>query len=330
MPDRKHAVPDESPTEAESLTDAVGHRTVDFASITRFGELTGDYSAMHFDARVGEAAGYGGPIAHGLLSACWAMGALTLHAPERVGNGMTSAIASRYSLRLQTVVRAGDHFSLAHSPLSAGPLAPRSESATELVTLNQNGETTSRAELHVRHAGDLTEFAPSPAPDPWDLERTPRVDSKEVFFAEDLVERGPAGRSPARTLTESDVTAFARHTGELNPLYLDAEFASRSVHGGLAGPPMLTFCLAFSDFLRALLAVPMPSAGFAGHLGDEWTLYEPIRIGDTLRTHHQPLGCVRSKSNPQRAIVRFGLQVVNQHGRVAQAGETVMLIPGRP
>ena len=321
-------MPEPNAQETESRSDPVGHRSVDFASIKTFGELTGDYSAIHFDASAGLAAGYGGPIAHGLLTASWAVGALTRHAPSRVGVGRPNAIQSRYSLRLQEVVRADDVGSLCYS----GDTASNDESGTEIIathlqTLNQHGNTTSRGDLLVRFASDESDFSPDDAPDPWTVGPWIPPDRSDPYFAEDLVSAGPRGRSLARTLSEGEVTSFARHCGELNPLYFDDDFARRSVFGARIGPPMLTFCLAFSDFLRDLLSVPMPSTGFAGHLGDSWTLLEPIRIGDTLRTHHKPLDLKRSRSNPERAIVRFGIQVVNQHDRVAQMGETVMMIP---
>lgn len=308
-----------------------GHRSVDFSSIATFGALTGDYSAIHFDASAGVEAGYGGPIAHGLLTASWAIGALTLHAPERVGLGQPNAIQSRYSLRLKDVVRAGDIASMCYSIDDAADDDNARDTArsTRIRTLNQHGATTSESRLEIRCADSLSDFAPEDAPAPWECGRWVAGDEVDPMYAEDLIDHGPRGRSSGRTVTEGEITAFARHCGELNPLYLDDEFARKSVFGARAAPPMWTFCLAFSDFLRDLLSVPMPSKGFAGHLGDAWTLFEPIRVGDTLRTHHEPLDMKRSRSNPGMAIVRFGIQVVNQHDRVAQAGETVMLIPAR-
>ena len=66
---------------------AIGHRTVTHAAITRFGETTGDYAAMHFDRDHGPALGMDGTIAHGLLSGAWVFGALAQHAPDRLAFG---------------------------------------------------------------------------------------------------------------------------------------------------------------------------------------------------------------------------------------------------
>ena len=149
------------------------------------------------------------------------------------------------------------------------------------------------------------------------------------LYAEDLVEGGPRGESLGRTVTEADVVGFANFTGELNPLYLNGEVARSGLFGARIAPPMWAFCIGFGDFLRELLSVQMASSGFAGHLGDSWRFFAPIHIGDTIRTRHQPLSCVRSKSRPEMAIVHFGLQLLNQRGEVVQDGRVAMMIPLR-
>ena len=90
----------------------IGHRTVTHAAITRFGESTGDYAAMHFDLGEGPALGMGGTIAHGLLSGAWVFGALAQHAPERLALGDANAIVSGYAVRFHRMVFVDDLFSL--------------------------------------------------------------------------------------------------------------------------------------------------------------------------------------------------------------------------
>jgi len=149
------------------------------------------------------------------------------------------------------------------------------------------------------------------------------------LFAEDLVESGPRGESHGRTVTEADVVGYANFTGELNLAYINDEFARASRFGARIVPPMWTFCIGFGDFLRDLLSVPMPSSGFAGHLGDSWRFLTPVHIGDTIRTRHKPAHCTASKSRPGMAIVDFALQLLNQRDEIVQDGRVSMMIAAR-
>ena len=93
---------------------------------------------------------------------------------------------------------------------------------------------------------------------------------------------------------------------------------------------MWTFCLGFSDYLRDLLSVSMPSSGFAGHLGDRWRFFAPVFVGDTIHTRHRPISWKPSGSRPEMGIVEFALQLVNQRGEVVQDGRVAMMMRRRP
>ncbi|MFP6639374.1 MAG: MaoC family dehydratase N-terminal domain-containing protein, partial [Myxococcota bacterium] len=153
--------------------------------------------------------------------------------------------------------------------------------------------------------------------------------SPSTFYAEDLLEAGPRGDTCGQTLTLADAVNFAREVGELNPRTLNIEFAKQTPVGERVVPPMLIFCLGFAEFLQTLLTAPMPSSGFAGHLGDSWRAFRPALIGDTIRTRHRPLDCRPSRSHPGQAIIRFGLQFLNQRDEVVQDGQVTMMIPSR-
>src|SRR3954467_85242 len=51
-----------------------------------------------------------------------------------------------------------------------------------------------------------------------------------MFF--DEFELGQSWDSPARTITEADVTLFAGFSGDFNPLHTDEEFAKTTQFGG--------------------------------------------------------------------------------------------------
>ncbi|HEX3926504.1 MAG TPA: MaoC family dehydratase [Gemmatimonadales bacterium] len=68
----------------------------------RFAELTGDFSAMHFDDAFANESRFGGRIAHGLLSASLFSAVLGMHLPG------TGTIYRGQSLRFLLPVRPGD------------------------------------------------------------------------------------------------------------------------------------------------------------------------------------------------------------------------------
>jgi monoamine oxidase len=295
-----------------------GHRTVTDAAIAAFGVLTGDYARLHFDHDLADNAG--GRIAHGLLGASWALGALTLHAPERLGVGAPGHLPSSFSVRFSASVLVGDTLScrLVDEQLDAG---------AHFEVVNQRGEPTSRGEVGVR---DWSGGPPHELPEAWPGESWTPLVEPSVFHAEDLLEHEFRGDSVGRTLTEAEAVGFATQVGELNPLYLNGPFAAESPFAERLVSPMFVFCTGFADFLRELLRVPMPDAGFAGHLGDAWRALAPVHIGDTLRTRFRTLSYRPSQSRPEMAIVRFGLQLRNQREELVQDGEVVMMIPRRP
>ncbi len=312
---------------------AHGHRTVTSEAIQTFGCLTGDYAQMHFDQDYGPRAGMGGTIAHGLLSAAWSLGALAQHAPERLAQGDPGAWLAGLRVRFERMVYVGDLFSLrcrdGDGPCVEGLTGGgRIDTAFEVV--NQHGEITTVGGVSVA-SGDPRGIGASlpDAPALLDLDGDTEGEAARPSSAEELLVCGPRGESPGRTVTEADLVNYANFTGERNPLYLDQEFARSARFGARIAPPMWTFCIAFGEYLRELLRVPMPSSGFAGHLGDSWRLLAPIYVGDTLRTRHKPVAVTPSRSRPDKAIVEFALQVVNQRREVVQDGTVAMMLPAR-
>lgn len=305
---------------------AIGHRTVTDASVMTFGCLTGDYARMHFDHGITR----GAPIAHGLLSASWSLGALTLQAPERLAIGNPAAFLGGYRVRFERPVHVGDRFSLRWSEGSAAcvdGLASGTRRDTDFEIRNQHDETTATGSLSVCITNP--EGTPAPPP-PLQAEARAGGSAPTPLFAEDLLEFGPRGESLGRTVTEADLVAYAGFTGELNPAYLNQEFAGQGPFGATIAPPMWTFCLAFGDFLRGLLEAPLPSSDFAGHLGDSWRFLAPVRAGDTIRTRYEPITCRASRSRSGQAIVEFALQLLNQRDEIVQDGRVAMMIAMRP
>ena len=276
-----------------------GHRTVTKEAVATFAALTGDYSRIHLDHRLGQSSTWGSGFAHGLLGASWALGAMTLHAPERVGAGDPTTHVSAFAVRFDAVVRFEDTLAFRFSDAPAQEdSANGRQSSTTFEVLNQEDKVVAR--------GQVARTAHSPE-----------------------TAAGTAGGAlPIRTLTETDVVNFTGFTGDLNPLYLDAVFASRALFGKLTVPPMLCFALGFATWLREFLRQrggAGESTG-AGHLGDRWQWVAPVYVGDTLEVRHRPLSVRPTRSNPDRGVVTFGLQLLNQHQEIVLRAEVDMML----
>ena len=86
-----------------------------------------------------------------------------------------------------------------------------------------------------------------------------------------------------RTFTADDVEAFARLSGDRNPLHFDADFAARTrverlvVQGGLT-----------TGLFNALVAERLPGPGSV-FLPQEWDYPAPVYIGDTVTAEAEVL-----------------------------------------
>ncbi len=132
---------------------------------------------------------------------------------------------------------------------------------------------------------------------------------------------GESWISPGRTITETDVVAFAGLTGDFNPIHTDEEFARQTVFGGriLHGPAGF----AIATGLESRLGIKDGTA--IAFLGMTWDLRRPIRIGDTIRVH-QSVAAKRETKKPGQGLVTFDVAVVNQKGEVTQEGQWKVLM----
>ena len=310
----------------------LGQRTLTKEAVATFAALTGDYSRIHLDHLLGRSSASGRGFAHGLLGASWALGAMTLYAPNRVGCGEPTSYISAYQVRFEHVVGFDDTLAFRFSNVrneKEGPRAERFTSAFEV--LNQDTIVATRGS--VTRSGPLPDarFEVAAVPEVWPGGRWNAPDGASLTTAEDLLAHGPRGGLSVRTLTEADVVNFTGFTGELNPLYLNAVFAEQALFGRRTVPPMLCFSLGFAVWLREFLRL-RGGAGkstSAGHLGDRWQFVAPVYVGDTLEVRHRPLSVRRTRTDPGRGIMTFGLQLVNQKQYVVQQAEVDMMLDMR-
>lgn len=145
------------------------------------------------------------------------------------------------------------------------------------------------------------------------------------LFYDDL-EVGQVFRTPARTVTETDLVTFSMVSGDWAAIHSDVEFARGTFYGqrvvhGLFGLSMLTGLMEragwFSESALAMLDI------------ERWAFKNPIFVGDTLRGEMEILS-KRVTSTGDRGIVGRRFTLVNQRDAVVQTGDLGMMIKLAP
>lgn len=312
----------------QALLPPIGQRTVEARDIAEFASLTGDASPVHVDAVFARAAGFPGPIAHGLLTASWALGALAGAGLAPVLGKGSAGRRSSFSVRLARVVVAGDVLTV------RGQSEPEANAATDLAApsvmfqvTNQRDEVVCSGHVTGVGAGQGADGEGNRLPIRLDANQVALAAPIDVYYAEDILECGPRGVGPLPARSPDTEAAFVAHVSAFEG---GAGAAVRASASSEVLQPMQLFCDGFSKFLVDLLSVDMPATGSAGHVGDEWKFYRPVLKHDVLTLAHVPLTCVASRSQPGQAIVRFGLQWTNQRDEIVLDGVVAMMIPSRP
>ena len=113
--------------------------------------------------------------------------------------------------------------------------------------------------------------------------------------------------SRGRTVTESDVHAFAAQTGDLHPQHCDADWAARSPFGERIAHVMLVLSYAVGlvgfDPERVLALRRISDAVFK----------RPVKLGDSIHVEASVLQL--SPVNDEAGLVTIGLRILNQHGQ---------------
>ena len=112
------------------------------------------------------------------------------------------------------------------------------------------------------------------------------------------------------SVTADHVEAYARITGDRNPLHFDEDFAAETKFGRLVVQGGLT-----TGLLHALVAMDMPGPGTV-FLNQDWRYTAPVYIGDTITATATVVSVHAAKPVTQLAI-----EVVREDGEVVLAGE---------
>ncbi len=90
----------------------------------------------------------------------------------------------------------------------------------------------------------------------------------------------PISQPFIRYVNQDSITHVARGIGDMNPLYVDPEYAANGPYGKLIAPPALFYAAAWGSWdLRRGEGLP----GVHGlHSGDKWWYFRPVFAGDEI------------------------------------------------
>jgi acyl dehydratase len=132
------------------------------------------------------------------------------------------------------------------------------------------------------------------------------------YYFEDF----PAGRTVqhgSRTLSEEEIIAFARDW-DPQRYHTDPAAAKQTPFGGLIASGWHTGSL----LMRLMCDAYLNESSCIGSPGiDEWRFALPVRPGDTLRFRATVLEARPSSSKPDRGVLRFHWELLNQRDEVA-------------
>lgn len=129
----------------------------------------------------------------------------------------------------------------------------------------------------------------------------------------------PEIRSYARTITETDLVNFTCFAGLTLPIFIDAEFAKATQHGGRIVPGFLT-----ASIVGGMMQ-PLMSERTIGNLGfDAFRFHVAVKPGDTIHTRLR-VGDRRPTSDGERQVVTLLVAAYNQRDEMVLSFESRIL-----
>ncbi|HEY2139650.1 MAG TPA: MaoC family dehydratase [Chthoniobacterales bacterium] len=127
-------------------------------------------------------------------------------------------------------------------------------------------------------------------------------------------------------VTEENIIAFAR---EFDPqaFHLDKSAAEQSIFKGLSASGWHTAAMSMKLFITGELRLAGGSVGLGV---DELRWPQAVRPGDVLRLETEILDLRRSKSKPDRGIIRIRNVTTNQRDEVVQTFTAFVMVSRRP
>lgn len=133
---------------------------------------------------------------------------------------------------------------------------------------------------------------------------------------------GATYRTYTRTITETDLVAFATLTGMIDSGFLDA--TKVGAMGGRPVPGALTYSIIEGFIVQSMIR----GTGIA-MLSCAQEAVAPVHVGDTVHATIEFTG-VRPTSQGNRAIVDSAITIFNQHAEAVMRYTSRRMIAGRP
>lgn len=141
---------------------------------------------------------------------------------------------------------------------------------------------------------------------------------QSVLYLDDL-QIGDSFMSDTYELGSEEIKNFARKY-DPQDFHIDERLAQDSFFEGLAGSGWQTASITMKLIVES---VPLAHGIIGANADLRWLL--PTRPGDILRVKSTITNIKRSKSNPNRAIVSFTCETLNQRDEVCQEMHTKVL-----
>lgn len=123
--------------------------------------------------------------------------------------------------------------------------------------------------------------------------------------------------SLSRTVTESDIVAFAEVSGDRNPVHLDADYAAKTMFKERIAHGMLS-----AAYISAVFGMQMPGPG-AIYMSQTLAFKAPVKIGDTVVTTVKVTEVI-----PEKKRAKFEC-VCAVDGKPVLTGEAMLMVPSR-
>ena len=146
------------------------------------------------------------------------------------------------------------------------------------------------------------------------------------WYFEDL-EPGLRFETRGKTLTEPEILDFAFRY-DPQPFHMDVAYAEAGPYGGLIASGIQTIAVALRMFFQTPVFAPEISIGSPGV--DELRWLQPVRPGDTIRATGEILEVRASRSKPDRGIVRYRMEVLNQRDEVVMTMLSAAIVRRQP